>query len=253
MAFDLQRFLSEKRGPLPTWVYISGVALVAGFFLLKPKGKAGKGGDQGQLATGTGTYSTSNTDAAGNSTSASYTGPAYSPGFLSTGSPYPMPYGPGDVYVNLPGNSSQGQGSLPVAYPPVNPPAAGPGRVGSFWYTPTADMDSVQLEKVGYQLPDTNDPNVLEGRAVDVMKMVLLNPQVDWTQPVKAGTPIFMPLVGGVPGKTIALPSGGSQQAPSSYQPPAQQTSVSLIPSAAPMPTPASAVPATSATGSPVK
>jgi len=237
MAFDLQEFLSTRRGPFPTWVYVAGVALVGGFILLRPKSKTAGAGGQGDLATGTGSYSTSNTDAQGNTTTSTYSGPAYSPGFLSTASPYPQPYGPGDIYVNVPGNVSQGQASVPVAYPPANPPAAGPGRIGSFWYTPSAPMDTATLEQTAYNLPDTSDPHALENRSVDTMKMVLANPQIDWTQPVAAGTPVFMPLVGGTPGKTFPLPEGGTQTAPATYQPPQQQTSVTLIPSAVVSPT----------------
>lgn len=246
MGFDLQQFLTAKRGPFPTWVYVALLAAVAGFFLLRPKSKtAAADGSQGGLATGTGSYSTDTTDANGNTTSSTYSGPAYSPGFLSTQATQPPSYGQGDIYVNVPGNVSQGQGSIPVAYPPPNPPAAGPGRVGSFWYTPTAPMDTATLERTAYQLGPTSDPNLMIDRSVDAMKMVLANPQIDWSQVVPAGTPVFMPLVGGVPGKTFPLPDGGNQVAPATYQPPTQQTSVSLIPSAIPT----TAVPASARPG----
>lgn len=253
MATDLTTFLSTKRAGLPTWAWGTLAVAIVSFILLKMKAAKATGTAQSTTdnpaATGTGTWQQSTTDPRGNTTSSSFTGPAYSPGFLSTNATMPPVQQAGDIYVNLPSDVQNGRPSEPdkdhwqrpgnqqqppmmgIKYPPITAPKAGPGQIGSFWWTTPSEMGVIDIAEKVYSLGPEPGPPSTQQRTLDDLGIMMANPQLDWTKMIPAGTPLFVPMGGsGDPTVTGATPDGASQTAPSSYRPPMQQSSVTMRP-----------------------
>jgi len=135
--------LAHKVGPLPVYAWLMAAG-AAGFILVKIAGgkkaaSSGGGADSGQGTDFSSTQTQTSTDpTTGDTTSTSYTaqGNGYLPGMLTYGAGA-MPYQQGDVYVNLPA-----QTTTPTAAPvaPVAPgqlqgvkPFTFPGTTNLTW------------------------------------------------------------------------------------------------------------------------
>jgi hypothetical protein len=233
----ISAFLKKKTGPLPNgaWVFI---AAAIAFYMYKRNSAArgtsssgdpgSNGGVQGEF-----TSSQSVTDPTTGATS-QYTASGPTSGFLQGGAlttahASPMGYSGGDVYVNYPGQTTA---PAPSPYPPQRAPAAGIGQAGSYWYTLPKDVGAGDLANEVYTLGVGPNPSAgtLSILAADLVAIMRANPQVDWTRvttgggKLPAGTPLFVPVAGGVAGKAPKLPTNASLDAPVGYTPPSQQT-----------------------------
>lgn len=127
---DIGTFLTQKKGPLPVWVYALGAFGLTWWYLSRQKAKAAAGGSGSQGSTGqfTSSQSTQYTDPkTGQQINTSYSaqGAGYG-GALTTAYAQPMPYSGGDVYVNYPGQPTQ---PIPVDHDrPPRPPTPPPSR-----------------------------------------------------------------------------------------------------------------------------
>lgn len=234
-GLDVSGFLWRKTGPLPNAVWIFAVAAI-GFYLYKRRSVSTTGGastataDPGQFSTS----STTTDPNTGSQTTFTANGPnssVLSPGFLSTQA-QPMGYSGGDVYVNYPGQTT----APTTKYPPTTSTAPPVGSVGGWWVTLPADTNPGDLPDVAWGM---NDPNPNKERqsvlAADLVQLMGSNPQINWANvntaqggKLPAGTPLWVPVAGGLPGVQAKLPPYASLTAPSTYFPP-PQTSTMLV------------------------
>ncbi len=233
-------FLKKKTGPLPNgaWIFI---AAAVGFYMYKRQQQSSKAlatGDGNGAGGDAGTFSstTTSTDPTTGATN-TYTASGPSAGYLNTGAlttqaAGPMPYSGGDVYVNYPGQTTAPTGP---AYPPVHAPSAPVGATGSWWYTLPSPTNPGNLADTVYQLGVGPNPNSQTQQilAADLVNIMAANPQINWSQltanpgnAIPAGTAIFVPQAGGIAGQMSQLPAHASLDAPPSYQPPNQSTTM---------------------------
>lgn len=111
-AFSPIEALTKKYGPFPGYVWFGIIAVVGFFWMRTQQNKAGTLNDDGSSAEDKGEFESTvrTSDGEGNETEYSARGP--NSGFLGlVGQPVagPMPSSMGDVYVNLPGEPTQGK------------------------------------------------------------------------------------------------------------------------------------------------
>lgn len=140
---DIRQFLMQKRGPLPVWAYALGAFGITFWYLSRSRAKAASG-QGGQ--SGTGQFSSSQSSdytdpktgakiqtqysASGQGYGGAYGSPAQ---FVTAAGP--MPYSGGDVYVNLPGQTTAPptQPRPPHHPPPPMPPPTPPPNRDPDW------------------------------------------------------------------------------------------------------------------------
>lgn len=131
---DIKAFLTQKKGPFPVWVYALGAFGVTYWFLTRSRAKAAAGGG-GQGGTGefsssqsseytdpkTGQKISSQYSASGQGYGGAYGSPAQ---FVTAAGP--MPFSSGDIYVNIPGQTTAPAPPRPPHHPPPPPPKPAP-------------------------------------------------------------------------------------------------------------------------------
>lgn len=167
---DMNALLTAKRLGAPTWVWIAGGTAIGAFVLLKMRASktastTSGAPTQGGQSSGTGTWSTTGTDAAGNTTTSTFSGPAYSPGFLSTDATMPPQQQAGDIFISQPPATQNG----PSAAPP--PDTFSGGRDLGQYLTGSAQMAylNANIGKYGLTQAEVNDVQKAYG---DMIKKV---------------------------------------------------------------------------------
>ena len=245
---DIQGALTHKIGPAPVWVYVAG-ASAAVFLLSRKKSSGGSGAntatpDPNAPGNQAGQFSSSissNDPATGKSVQFTANGPnssIYSPALL-TQLASPMGYSDGPTYINLPGQSTAPAAPAPSGpqYPPVHATPAPVGATGSWWFTlPTAvpaGKLAATLYGMGPNEINNPSPGFTQILAADLVNIMAANPQINWSQltanpnnAIPAGTAIYVPKAGGNAGVVAKPPPGASLDAPSYYQGPGQQTTM---------------------------
>lgn len=202
---DLNALLTTKRLGAPTWVWIAGVTAIGSFIVLKMRSAKTATTDtgtsaQGSQSAGTGTWSTSTTGTNGDTSTSTFSGPAYSPGFLSTDATMPLQQQGGDTYIN----------GVPPATQGPNIPDAVAGLPASTYTVTGKTTPSDQywggIAIAAYNIAKGSDgyaisPNAAANEAFEMIDMQLLNPGV--SQPIPVGTTVKVPATATTAGPTI--------------------------------------------------
>lgn len=182
--------LSRKVGPFAiwTWLMLAGAAGLIIYRMRKGQTASAGSGASGQGTQFNSSQTQSGTTPSGGQYTSTYSasGNGYLPGQLTYGAS-PMPVSGGDVYVNYPaGSSNTTTTGAPAPATPSKP------------YTVTAtqdpqgnwDSNAIGLATVAYGLKTPTAQDATLGAS----QIVAANPQIDWAQPLAAGTVVNIPL-----------------------------------------------------------